>query len=370
MTANASGDDAQVALDLLLEEFFGEFFSESDRQGTVSSQEEEQVIWCFAYVKDRFASMKYILGTAIDFVLLAQCLRRHDENLARHDAMRSEESIFDRYTLIKQRGSRQSNTLTLKYETYQYGIRKLEERVLRYFVAQRRLGYPSAYVYNSGQWAKYKDLLVCVFQLSAYARFKLFCQLIDFGNQSIPVKNVRVIAKKDLGDFERFLTEYERSYEGENGGLAFQAMCYGFASVQFGHLSISASSVRTGSSRQQRFGDVDVYAGADLVVSIEVKDFEITSDNYENEVGGFISEVAATNVRGLVCCRACQAEVQEAVSKLAPTLRFVTDKDLLFATHLWDDQLHQKAVDGMLHFLANIEHNESAAKRAKEFLDL
>ena len=160
-------------LSSLDEQYFGEYFGEADRIGSLNLQESNLISRCEGYVKDRFSTMKYILGLALDFTLLAQCLRKHDESLAEFDANRSEDLIFTKYTLITQRGARQSNTLTLKFGEYAYGIRRLEELVLSYFYQQRKLGYPSAYVYNTGQWAKFKELLVHVFSLSSFGRLVL-----------------------------------------------------------------------------------------------------------------------------------------------------------------------------------------------------
>ena len=77
---------------------------------------------------------------------------------------------------------RTSNTLTLKYERQNIGIRKVEESVLDLFMHLMRPGYPSAYVYNTGQWHKFQDtLLVPCFSLSEAGRHRLVTDLIQFG---------------------------------------------------------------------------------------------------------------------------------------------------------------------------------------------
>ncbi len=349
--------------------YFGTYFLSTDRSGQLSSIEVAVVDFCETYVKSRFPKMKYILGLSIDFILLAQSLRNHHAPLSNFDPRRSEETIFASYPLVLKRREKQANTLTLRYEGKEFGLRKFEELVLSYFNDQRKLGYPSAYVYNTGQWAKFKDLLVAIFQLSAFGRFMLLRSLLQFGNANIKVKKPRFIPKIASGIFERIINSYERSSQNENGGLAFQAIAYGLITVLYGHLNLSASGVRTGSARQQRFGDIDGYEGFSLVVSAEVKDIELSTQNYGKEVGRFVQEIGSSNVRGLVICRSFSVEMADLVKSSAPTISILSDAKLLDITSLWDDYLQRKACAGMLHFLANIEHNEFATERLSIFLN-
>lgn len=82
--------------------------------------------------------MKYILGLAIDFALLAQRLSTVDEEGKALQKGLTEEELFARYQLVTERGSRQANTLTLKYGGMQQGIRKIEESVAEFFHRLKR----------------------------------------------------------------------------------------------------------------------------------------------------------------------------------------------------------------------------------------
>ena len=77
--------------------------------------------------------------------------------------------------------------------------------------------------------------------------------------------------------FEQVIAEYPRSDPDENGGLAFQAICYAYLSETYKEFSVVAASVRTGSSRQKRIGDIDIYEGHSLHLTCEVKDMEINA---------------------------------------------------------------------------------------------
>lgn len=55
------------------EEFIKCYF-DNLQKGVLSREEEDVLDFCLNYVKDRFSKMKYILGTGIDFTILAQQL--------------------------------------------------------------------------------------------------------------------------------------------------------------------------------------------------------------------------------------------------------------------------------------------------------
>lgn len=355
-------------MDDLEEQFFGCYFDRSDRAGRQSADEEADIAWCYDYVGQRFRRMKYILGLAVDFLLLAQSIRKHDPALRAYDSTRTDASILAAYPRVTQRGDVGANTLTLTFNDETFGIRKLEELVRSYFYKQRRLGYPSAYVYNTGQWAKYRDLLGRCFRLSAYGRYALVLRLLSFGREHIEAQTFKVRAPKSIGEFECVLGQYPRAHADENAGLAFQAIAFGVASVLYGHLSISAASVRTGSARQNRFGDIDAYAGEQLVVSIEVKDIDLDSKNYETQIESFVAQVSTFGVRGLILCNECSAAIEAQACSAAPTLLIVRHAAILQMVRLWDEPQQTRAIEAMLHYLANIEHNAKAADRLKMFL--
>lgn len=123
-----------------------------------------------AYVDARFSRMKYILGLAIDFTILAQQVAAADSRFQPLGAKDDQDALFRRYPLVEQRGETKSNTLTLKAGGSQFGIRQIEELVANAFHKMERSKFPSAYVYNTGQWTKYQDLLCLSFRLTEGGR--------------------------------------------------------------------------------------------------------------------------------------------------------------------------------------------------------
>ncbi len=310
--------------------------------------------------------MRYILGLALDFVILAQRLAAADPEAKRFRPDLSYENLFQKYKLITERGESQANTLTLQCGDTQAGIRKTEESVVALFHSLDRTGYPSAYVYNTGQWQKYKDLLVMSFQLSESARYELCQKLFNYGLNELKPNKFFKRSEERGRLFERIVADYPRAHQSENGGLTFQAIAYGFFRADRPHLNFVVDKVRTGSSRQRRFGDIDGYDGLDLDLSVEVKDLHIDTGNLDKQLGTFIGNVEGRGLTGIAFVRDIDAAAK--VSLERANVMPLTQGEVLKALQIWDWSKQDSAVSGMLHYLAHVEQNPDAVNRLLEFI--
>lgn len=354
-------------MDANREKYFGQFFSDDDRKPldspdieALDRDEFEQ------YVQSRFSGMAYILGLALDFLLLAQQIAQHDSARRIYSPSLTLEDVFKSHPLVELRGTRQANTLSLKVDGKTCGIRKLEETVRSFFYSEHRLGYPSAYVYNTGQWKKYEDLLLLAFRMSSRSRYASLIALLDFGGEQIPAAEYSALQAASVGRFEFVLEHYPRSASGENGGLSFQAICFAYVTQAYGHLFISVDKVRSGSARQKRIGDVDAFSGESLVLSFEVKDLDLNEGNCDKEISEFLSKVGKSGVQGGVFCKTVSEGVE---AKLKGERIWVLDqRRLVSAIRQWDVIKQDAAINAMAHYLANVEHNEGAVARLQHFL--
>lgn len=354
-------------MDEIKEKFFGGFFAEHDRHDPAYAPGEKELVDQYvAYVSEKFSRMAYIVGLAIDFLLLAQLVSKKDAARTVYSPKMTEDELFAQYPLVESRGGRIANTLTVKVGDDSFGIRKLEELVRSYFYAERRFSYPSAYVYNTGQWKKYSELLLSAFALSSQARFATLNFLLNFSLDALSVSEISVISASRAGLFERVIADYPRSVREENGGLTLQAIAFAFISGSYPHLSLTADKVRTGSARQKRLGDIDAFRGVDLVLSFEVKDFVITTDNYEKELSPFVGRIQQCGAQGAVICQGVDQQVSEILGEAG--FWVVSQEVLIAQVDLWDVFKQRSAVDAILYFLANIEHNESAVARLLSFI--
>lgn len=354
-------EDEAAAIAAFTEAHFG-----AELLGEVAAGDEPVIAEIIAYVETRFSRMKYILGLAIDFTLLAQEVNRLDPAFSPLGDGDDLAAVFDKYALVEQRGDRQANTLTLSVGTATVGIRKFEERVADVFHAMERSKYPSAYVYNTGQWKKYTDLLVLCFRLSAAGRLVVVQRLFDFGLEKLDRNAFFGRDEPRVRVFENALSGFPRDADGENGGLTFQAMVFGFLRADHHHLEWIADKVRTGSARQRRFGDIDGYSGLNLEVSAEVKDLDINATNMERQLGCFIESTKKHEFLGMVFARSFTQEVRDELQALGLVLTDNVALNSLVAR--WDWAKQDIALYSMLHYLAHIEQNALAVRRFLKFI--
>jgi hypothetical protein len=292
--------------------FLGKGFAENFAPKKVSNAEKSVINGILRYVSSRFNTITYILGLALDFTMAAQKLSEYDEEAKEFRGALNDRTLFARYPRTTSTSEKNVNTLTLTFQhnklTRRVGIRGIEEDVCDLFLAADRTGYPNAYVYNTGMWHHYQDLLVECFKLSESGRYLLCQRLIEFGLERLP-KNTffgRETPRPWL--FEQIIRDYPRTAtEAENAGMVMQGIAYGFMKADRPHLSLIVDKSRTGSAKQRRFGDIDGYYGLDLEVSVEVKDEDITEARVETELGLFAKDVHRHQAQGLAFILAIDA---------------------------------------------------------------
>lgn len=350
----------------LIDGFLHSAFTE-DVVEEASKAEIEIIAEILSTVKSQFKKKKYILGQALDFTMLAQKLSNHDVEQKLFTPKLSLDEIFKRYGLVESRGGTTANTLTLRINNQEEGIRKIEEDVANLFHNMDRSDYPSAYVYNTGQWKKYQELLLLCFRLSEGAKYRVCKELIAFGMNTMPKNSFYIRDVPRIRLFESLINEYPRGVKGENGGLVFQAMAYGFLTADRPHLSIVADKVRTGSSRQKRFGDIDCYSGMDLELSVEVKDFEVTKKNFSKELGEFCRNCEGNNIVGIAFIQSATDEAEKLIRDSG--VQIITQDVVTTLVAYWDWKKQDTAVQGTLHYISHIEQDPNAVRRLLTFID-
>jgi hypothetical protein len=351
----------------IYQRFLEKHFGVGYRPSTVGTDEELIIQGILGVVENHFARMKYPLGLALDFALLAQQLALHDNQAKRFRKGLSKRQLFARYKLVTSRGKREANTLTLQFGEAEVGIRKLEESVGELFVELGRPGYPSAYVYNTGQWKKFQDsLLIDCFRLSEAGRYELCKRLINFGAEKLTEGSFTGREELRVRLFDDILMHYPRTAPDENAGMAFQGIAAGFIKADRPHLFLIVDKVRTGSARQARIGDIDGYYGLDLELSVEVKDHGLTAGNVEKEVGEFLAKIRAKRIQGMVIARSADPEAKTVIASHGAVC--LTDEELRATVSAWDWRKQDQAVSGLLHYLAHVEQNPGAVNRLLAFI--
>ena len=329
----------------------------------VSDEELAVIDQLIAAEQSEFASSKGTLGLAIDFLMIAEKLSQADEWVSGFDPAVSAEDVLNRYDQASVK-----STLTITHDGEKYAIRPVQNAVIDLFRENlKRTNFPSSPGHHTGEWERYTNLLAMAFQLSRDGRYIAVQRLFDYGLEQLERKDITRREPPFPSPFAAVLHEYNRSHPDEEGGLTYQAWAYGYVTAMWPHLSLEASKVRTGSSRQNRYGDIDGYQGPDLMLSVEVKDRPIDSSNVESELGSMmeLAENATTIVVAI-----CRSVSDDAITELrASDVNVLTDSELEKRLQLWDYHKQNRALQGMAHYLTNIEEDPGALQRLLRFIE-
>ncbi|TKX35156.1 hypothetical protein EXE51_15905 [Halorubrum sp. CGM5_25_10-8B] len=309
----------------------------------------------------QFKSSKGTLGLAIDFVVLAEELAEHDDWLAGYDPDITVDDILDRYE------STAKSSLTLKRGSTREGIRTFHNELIELFREDlNRTNFPSSPGHHTGEWERYDDMLELAFRLSRDGRVAAAQELFDLGLERLESSEYERRDPPFEEPFLKVLRDYTRKAPNEQGGSAYQALCYGYVKAEWPHLSLRASKVRTGSSRQQRYGDIDGYHGPDLMISVEVKDRVIDESNVSAELGTMMKVAQNTTAIAIAICTEVGPEARKTLEDA--DVRVLDDGDLARRLRFWDYHKQNRGLHGMVHFFANIEENPDGVQRLLRFV--
>jgi len=354
---NNSGE--QDAIDDFVYSYFKQDYSHNPQQ--IQGDEQEHINALVDDVSKDIDSNTGKLGVALDFLLVAEQLSQYDTWVSGFNPEITKSDILGRFD------TKDTKTLTFLIENDQIGIRPVHNKVIDLFRSDlKRTNFPSSPGHHTGDWESYDEMLVTSFRLSRRGRYEAVERLIDLGLARLDAKSFESRDPPFPRPFTDILKKYERKDDNEQAGSAYQAIAYGYVKAEWPHLSIRADKLRVGSSRQHRYGDIDGYVGPDPMLSIEVKDKKIDLSNVDRELGT-IKELAENSTA--ITIAMCKEVTEEAIKNLEDSnVRVVTDEILEAELERWDYHKQNTAVQGMVHFFANIEQNPSAVQRLLRFI--
>jgi len=370
MTAERTYDE-EKAIGQFLSEYFPRRYPDRqqdvrpdvDGSTSVSDEELRVIDRLIEEEKEEFSNSKGTLGLALDFLMVAEQLSQADEWLSGFDPDVDTDDVLDRYDQASVK-----STLTINWNGEKYAIRPVHNEVIDIFREDlKRTNFPSSPGHHTGEWERYTHLLEKAFQLSRDGRYVASQRLFDYGLEQLERKDITKREPPFPAPFKKVLQEFDRSHPEEEGGLTYQAWSYGYVKAMWPHLSLEASKVRTGSSRQNRYGDIDGYMGPDLMVSVEVKDLPIDDANIESELG-LMMELAESATTMVVAI--CRSATEDAIESLEESnIKVLTDQKLEEQLELWDYHKQNRALQGMAHYLTNVEEDPGALQRLLQFVE-
>ncbi|WP_323190764.1 hypothetical protein [Halostella sp. PRR32] len=339
----------------------------SDEQELSEEESIEKVVEQTRNIYDRGTGY---LGLSLSFILAVEQLSEVDPWIrTSHSDLDWEDDILPRYEKKGEDYRTESNidTLTLRQGDTEAGLRSKINAIGTFFhQTMNRTNFPNSPGHYTGNWEDYIGLLESCFALSQSGRREAAERIIEFGLTDLESKDYPRRDPPFSQPFLEVLKNYERSHDNEMGGLAYQALVYGYVKTEWPHLSLRASSVRTGSARQHRFGDIDGYHGPDLMISVEVKDRDITEDNVDSELGTMMKLAEKSTALSIAICREVSEDAREILEDAG--VKVMTDKDLTIQLRAWDYHKQDLALQGMVHFLEHVEENPTATRRLLQFV--
>ena len=312
--------------------------------------------------KGRRKTTYFALLVIVFSLFIEKCLK--SIGIFATDSNRNQDAFFQLFPK-----KRDGNTLTIaEGEMRGLGIRKIYNELELYFEIIERECTTSQAPYATGQWKRFKDTFGLITTLSSHGRSKLISKGIERLLQELPPCEATKESPKEavrFHNFELLLNEYPRSNPPEeNGGLTLQAMTYAYLAEKYRDLSVRSSSVRVGSSRQRRIGDIDIYDGHKLKISCEVKDMHIDSKNIDSQLRAWARKAEKYSCRALVCC----ASVDEEIANIKNKIEWITPKSIAEEIKDLETNIKQRYSSRFLYYLHVIEMNQIAVERALKFI--
>lgn len=371
-------EEERDAIDEFLEGYFDhEYYEDLDRfsEGTTDDPEIPEADVIEEYIESGrnlyFDRGKGYLGLALSFILTAEQFAAYDSRVAGWTPGLSwEEDLQARYDQkgVDYQEERDLDTLTLRYNDEEFGLRgNINALGSFYHHEVHRTNFPNAPGHYTGNWADFIELLEDSFSLSSSGRKEVAERLLIFGLDVLESKDYPKREPAFPQPFLNVLKEYDRSDDNEPGGLAYQAMVYGYARTEWPHLSFRAFNVRGGSSRQKRFGDIDGYHGPDQMISIEAKDRVIESEDIASELATMVNLADESTVISIAICQEVSDDARRELEEEG--VKVITDDDLEIQMRTWDYHKQNLALQGMVHYLEDIERNPTAAQRLLRFVE-
>ena len=312
-----------------------------------------------------FARRKFIAGLLVAFIDFLAELGVPDLQLSAFD------DFLSRFKRQERTGAGQlANTLIVDRGGGQtLSIRPFYNSAERYFRAeQKRFDYPSCAPHATQAWADYTHWLDALVTYSAAELEDLRGRVCRFVLDTLESHEFDPASVKTEPPLFRLLLEgFDLArHKGEPTGAAFQGVVFGFLRADNPHLQIEIGSVRTGSKRLQRVGDVDAWEGGRLAVSAEVKQYEISLDGVA-DLEAFANETGRRGALGLVVALGFEQGVRERLAGLG--VQALDRGDLLRAVALWDPLKQRTAVASFVYYVTHVEKNSALGNRLGGFLD-
>lgn len=314
-----------------------------------------------ALLREQILTRRFVPGLAMAFIAMAETAL----TLAGMDSVEDVLAEFKREE-SKPRG-RPINTLNLIVGSDLVRLRPAYNAAEHVFVHRlRRYDYPNMAPHATQAWPQHRDILTTVFAMTPNER-KAAAEAVLEIIFELPEYKRRSIVDASPRPFATILTEFPGTQAGEPGGAILQGLAFAYYRADAPNVTLETGKVGASSRRTGRVADVDGWNGADLVLSIEVKDEQL-SDPEDPTLDAFQANLAEwPDATAIVVARGVGDEV---VAQLAEVNVSVLTRDSMHdAVVRWDINKQRLATREFHYFLVRVQRHSGLTDRFEAFLE-
>ncbi|MDQ5821647.1 MAG: hypothetical protein M3540_09415 [Actinomycetota bacterium] len=312
-------------------------------------------------LRGQIRSRRFVPGLAMAFISMAETAL----SLADVDSVDDVLAQFKRQETTAQ--EKPVNTLNLVVGETLVRLRPAYNAAEHVFIhGLRRYDYPNAAPHATQAWPQHVDMLTAVFAMSPEER-KAAAEVVWKVILELPEQGRRSIADASPRPFETVLTDFPGTQQGEPGGAILQGLAFAYYRADAPNVTLETGKVGASSRRTGRAGDVDGWNGAELVLSIEVKDEELT-DPEDPTLDGFLANLAEwPDATAIVVVRGATGEVVEELADV--NIRVLTRDSMRDAVVRWDINKQSLAAREFHYFLVRVQRDSGLIERYEAFLE-
>ena len=310
--------------------------------------------------REELRTRHFIPGLLIAFVAMAE----EALPLAGRDRVSSVMTEFPRDERTPQ--GRPVNTLVLNVGDRKIRLRPYYNLAEHVFIHElRRYDYPNMAPHATQAWPQHTDLLEAVFAGSPRER-RAIANIAWDAILELPAYGRRSSAEASPRPFAVILDDFPNTQPGEPAGAVLQGLAFAYYRADSPNVTIETGKVGAGSRRTGRVADIDGWNGAELVLSIEVKDEELVSTE-DSALDGFLANLSEwPDATAIVVARAASEEV---IGALADQHVSVLTRPLMHSAVIrWDLNKQKLAAREFHYFLVRVQRHSSLTDRFETFL--
>ena len=323
----------------------------------VSSSRVDDLVMDF---QAQLASRRFIMGRLMAFVAMA-------EEVTLLTATEQVDDLWENFEREEFTKTGQPvNTLNLKVGDDLVRLRPAYNTVEHVFVyLLRRYDYPNMAPHATQAWTQHQNWLESVFAMTPGER-RATVEAIWDAVLELPQHHRRSTQDASPRPFAEILMEFPHTQPREPAGAILQGLAFAYYRADSPNVTIETGKVGAGSRTAGRVADVDGWNGAELVLSIEVKDDSL-DDPEAPALDSFLANLAEwPDATAIVVCRSTTDDVIAALAE--QNVSVFTRATMHEAVMRWDLNKQRLAAREFLYFLVRVQRHGGLIARFETFL--